>query len=749
MPRVNQAALLGGVAAVLYALVVLGGGVFSAPFRIVVDDLGSVLAAILSGVLCLAAGQAQASRRSRLSWFLIGLSLCCWAIGDAYWAWIELVLNQPVVTPSLADVAYLAAAPLVFTGILLRPTLRRRPVSRWLLLIDVCLTMAALLSVSWVLIIGPLFVQLATDPLLQVVSLAYPLADLGVLLCLLVAMLRESENWPPTGFLLLGLTAAAIGDSAWAALVVAGTYATGHPIDVLWFVGLVLIGLAAVVERNAPAEGKMPPPATVGAPWRFMAPAVLVVVASVAVWSVALRRGAGFGDPAEIALGVAWLLLLVRVYLGYRSAVEAHRHERRLRIGHASSFRHEQQRRRQLEAVRDIAAELTRELDLTALLSLITRRGAALLDAPIGTAMLWNELERLLVPRAWHGLGAWFGDLRQRAGEGAAGRAVELRRGVIVNNYITSREAFGPLLAQVPISAVLTVPVISLGRLVGVIAVADDRPGRQFDEHDLSLLGLLADQAAVAIEHARLFEQAASAEALRELARLKAEFLTTASHELRTPLTLIHGYAELLRFRAETLSPTDVANMSDEILLGSRTMIRLVDDLLDFSRLESTRPVLERQRVDVVELLGRHVRGWSGQPGGERLRLEASSPLEAEVDATRLDQIIRNLFSNALEHTESGPVVVRARRVPGDPAEIRVEVTDQGPGMSEEEQPRVWEPFFRGQRALNSARRGSGLGLAVVKQLVELHGGRVGLESGVTRGSTFWFSLPAANTRRG
>ena len=86
MPRVNQAALLGGVAAVLYALVVLGGGVFSAPFRIVVDDLGSVLAAILSGVLCLAAGQAQASRRSRLSWFLIGLSLCCWAIGDAYWA---------------------------------------------------------------------------------------------------------------------------------------------------------------------------------------------------------------------------------------------------------------------------------------------------------------------------------------------------------------------------------------------------------------------------------------------------------------------------------------------------------------------------------------------------------------------------------------------------------------------------------------------------------------------------------------
>jgi signal transduction histidine kinase len=439
---------------------------------------------------------------------------------------------------------------------------------------------------------------------------------------------------------------------------------------------------------------------------------------------------------------------LLRAYLAYRSAVEAHRHERRLRIGHASSFRHEQQRRRQLEAVRDIAAELTRELDLTALLSLITRRGAGLLDAPIGSALLWNESERVLVPRAWHGLGPWFGELRLRAGEGATGRAVERRRGVIVNGYITAREAFAPLLAQVPISAAVAAPVVSLGRLVGVITVSDDRPGRQFDEHDLSLLSLLADQAAVAIEHARLFEQAASAEALRELARLKAEFLTTASHELRTPLTLIHGYAELLRFRAEMLTPADVATMSDEILLGSRTMIRLVDDLLDFSRLESTRPVLERQRVDVLELLARQMQDWSEQPDGERLRLETPPPLEAEVDATRLDQIVRNLFSNALEHTEAGPVVVRAFHDPAAPGFIRVEVTDQGPGISEEEQPRVWEPFFRGQRALISARRGSGLGLAVVKQLVELHGGQVGLESGVTRGSTFWFTLPAANGRR-
>jgi signal transduction histidine kinase len=281
-----------------------------------------------------------------------------------------------------------------------------------------------------------------------------------------------------------------------------------------------------------------------------------------------------------------------------------------------------------------------------------------------------------------------------------------------------------------------------------VIAVADRQPGRAFDEHDLSLLDLLADQAAVAIEHARLFEQAASAEALRELARLKTEFLTTASHELRTPLTLIHGYAELLRFRAGGLSPTEVATMADEVLLGSRTMIRLVDDLLDFSRLEATRPILERQHLDVAELLVRHLRSWQGKPGADRLVLDAVPPLETNADPPRLEQIIRNLVSNALEHTHHGPVIVRGRREDsrnGSAGRIRVEVVDQGPGIPEEEQPRVWEPFFRGQRAVNSPRRGSGLGLAVVKQLVELHGGRVMLESTEELGSTFRIWLPAAS----
>ena len=170
-------------------------------------------------------------------------------------------------------------------------------------------------------------------------------------------------------------------------------------------------------------------------------------------------------------------------------------------------------------------------------------------------------------------------------------------------------------------------------------------------------------------------------------------------------------------------------------------MIRLVDDLLDFSRRDTVRLQLERTRVELAELLRRHVKAWRGQAGGERLRLEATTQQETFADPARLDQIIRNLISNALNHAPDGPVMVR---LTGDGRWACVEVEDRGPGIPEDELPRIWESFFRGERARNSPNRGSGLGLAVVRQLVELHGGRVEVDSQLGEGTTFRVWLPTA-----
>lgn len=732
--------VLAVVAIVVYALLVLGGPM-NGPLRIAIDDLGSVLAALTAAALCLHTARTHTDLRAQRSWLLLGLGMLSWGTADAYWTWSELVLGVVPVTPSLADIGYLALVPLLFAGILLRPRLGQATEDRWQLLLDSCLTVTALLAVAWATVLGPIYARLETSLLVQAITLAYPLGDLAILACLLISVLRDTETRPATMPLLLGLATMAVGDAAYAALVASGTYATGHPVDVIWFAALVLVALAASVEHRERTVERVTKGglAQMDSPWRFMLPSALLAVASLAVWTMSTRRGQLPIGPAEAALTVAWILLLVRVYLGYRAAAEGHRRERALRIGHTSVFRREQQRRRQLEAVRDVTTELTRELDLTALLSLITRRAAELVDAPLGAAFLWDPTREELVPRAWYGLGAWFEEIRIQRGEGAAGRAVELGRGVIVNDYATSRQGNRRLLSRQAVSAALAAPIVSGGKLVGAIVAADHQAGRAFDESHLSLMELFAHQAAVAIEHARLVDEASSVEALRELDRLKTELLSTVSHELRTPLTLIHGYAELLQVRARSLSPDEVDMMSDEILQGSRTMIRLVDDLLDFSRLDSTRLHLELAQMDLTAMLRRQVQGWRTQPGGDRLRLDLDGPLEAYADQTRVDQIVRNLITNALNHAPEGLIIVRGRQ---DGTSVRIEVQDHGHGIPADELPRIWESFFRGQQARNSPNRGSGLGLAVVRQLVELQHGRVDVESVVGEGTTFRVWLP-------
>ncbi|MCC6179690.1 MAG: GAF domain-containing sensor histidine kinase [Chloroflexi bacterium] len=737
--QVLAAVIAGALLILTYGLLVVGVP-RNSQMLVAIDNLGGTAAALLASVLAIGAARAQRLPRARISWLLLGLGMASWAAGDIYAAWNALVLGAAPTVPSPADLGYLTMLPLALAGVLLRPTMRPRDVGPWLLLLDACLAMAAILAVAWVLVLGPMFDLLDMDPIVQAVTLAYPIGDLGILFCLVVTTLRETENRPASALMLVALAMLAVADAGYLPLAAHRTSYTGHPLDVLWFAGLIVLALAAVVEHDQPLEASPTPPPSVGAPWLFMAPAALLAIASLVVWLAVARRAGETADPSQIAIAVAWALLLVRIYHGYRATATAHRRERQLRIDHAGSFRQEQKRRRQLEAVRDVAAELTRELDLTTLLGVITRRAANLVDAPIGAAMLWDEAAGVLVPRAWNGVGSWYGRLRWRLGEGAAGEAARLRRGVIVNGYPYARAAFGPLLQRASISAALATPITYQGRLVGIIFAADERSGRTFGRRDLELLELFADQAAVAIEHARLFEQAASVEALRELARLKAEFLSTASHELRTPLTLIHGYAELLHVRADALDPTEVAAMADEILLGSRTMIRLVDDLLDFSRLESRRPELERRDVDIVGLLERHVASWQQQPGGNRLTLESTGPLTAWIDPTRFGQVVDNLVGNGLNHAPAGPIVVRARRADGW---LSLEVQDHGPGVPDTEKTRIWETFFRGERAVNSPNRGSGLGLAVVKQLVELHGGRVGVENIPGSGATFRVWLPA------
>jgi signal transduction histidine kinase len=410
-------------------------------------------------------------------------------------------------------------------------------------------------------------------------------------------------------------------------------------------------------------------------------------------------------------------------------------------LDNARSLEREQQRRLQIEAVRSVTAELTRELDLPSLLDLILMRAAQFVRCESTAVLLWDESTETLIPTAWRGLGDWVATTRLGVGDGAAGAAARHREGVVVEDYRGWTPKIVPVPDEAGPTSVMAVPLIYQDRLIGVITANRFGITESFNRHDLELLEVFGNQAAVAIENARLFEQATTAEALRELAQLKAELLNMVSHELRTPLSLIHGYAELLVHRADRLESAEIAQMSAEIYTSSRTLARLVDDLLDFSHLDHGRLQLRRKRIALGELLEGLIRTFSNQPGGERIVTDLAPGLAVDADPERLHQVVSNLFSNALLYTSDGPIVIRAARQSGT---VRIEVEDHGPGLAAEEIGRVWESFYRGTAGAQLPNRGSGLGLTVVKQIVELHGGKVGVQSTLGQGATFWFTLPAA-----
>ena len=227
--------------------------------------------------------------------------------------------------------------------------------------------------------------------------------------------------------------------------------------------------------------------------------------------------------------------------------------------------------------------------------------------------------------------------------------------------------------------------------------------------------------------------------AARELDRLKTEFLHTVSHELRTPLTIIHGFAELLATRPGT-ADARTQRMGSQIYEASGHLTRLVEDLLDFARIERGEVRVAPEDLDLAPVLSALAAGFQQRPGGARLTAELAPRLLARADPARTAQAVANLLDNALKYAPEGSVMLRATQVPGG---VRVAVADQGPGLGPAEQVRVWERFYRTDWARERGVGGSGIGLAVVKALVEAQGGRVGVDSAPGQGVTFWLELPA------
>jgi signal transduction histidine kinase len=238
-------------------------------------------------------------------------------------------------------------------------------------------------------------------------------------------------------------------------------------------------------------------------------------------------------------------------------------------------------------------------------------------------------------------------------------------------------------------------------------------------------------------------ELEAQNEQLRESERMKSELVSIVSHELRTPLASVLGFTSLLLTR-------DFDEETQHRYLGiidaqARRLGALIDDFLDARRLEQGRLELGRDRVELGPLLREQAELFHGQSARHRLTVEVPpKPLAVRGDRDRLAQVIGNLLSNAIKYSPDGGVVELVGE--DDDGVIRVAVRDQGVGIPDAQQSQIFTRFFRGDAAASGI-GGTGLGLAVSREIVEAHGGRIGFNSAEREGSTFWVEFPSADRR--
>jgi signal transduction histidine kinase len=287
---------------------------------------------------------------------------------------------------------------------------------------------------------------------------------------------------------------------------------------------------------------------------------------------------------------------------------------------------------------------------------------------------------------------------------------------------------------HLPVHSYLAAPVIARsGEVLGGLFFGHERSG-VFTERDERAVEGIADQAAIAIENARLYDEA------RQSIQLRDKFLGIASHELKTPLTVFKGYALLLarQLRRGTLDPEQLPGIVDQLVLHSRRLEDLVDDLLDTSRIQHGRLELQPESLDLVALAATVMERFDDEPS-HTLILDAPEPVVGTWDPGRIDQVLTNLVGNAVKYSpDGGEVYVSVREIDN---EVQVAVRDQGIGIAERDQPDVFQPF----RRLHADARlitGTGLGLYISSEIVARHGGRIDLVSVLGEGSTFTVHLP-------
>ena len=403
----------------------------------------------------------------------------------------------------------------------------------------------------------------------------------------------------------------------------------------------------------------------------------------------------------------------------------------------------------QLTALGEISRAVSSTLDVDTVLDTIVSRASQLAGADGCAIYEYDEPTQAFHVRATHNFDRALVETLQamplRKGEGVMGRATEAQEPIQIAD-IAVPGAYHSHLRAVLIGAgfraLLSVPLLREEQVIGSLSLNRKAPG-EFPSEVLEVLKTFATQSALAIQNARLFREIADKSRQLEVAsRHKSEFLANMSHELRTPLNAIIGFSEVLMQRMFGELNAKQDEYLKDIYESGRHLLSLINDILDLSKIEAGRMELELTDFDLPTAIDSAL--TLVRERATRRGIALQKTLDARVgpvqaDERKVRQVVLNLLSNAIKFTpEGGRIEVRAVPVDGS---VEVSVTDTGVGIAPEDQEAVFEEF-RQVGASAAKQEGTGLGLALCRKFVELHGGTIWVTSAVGAGSTFTFRLP-------
>jgi GAF domain-containing protein len=406
----------------------------------------------------------------------------------------------------------------------------------------------------------------------------------------------------------------------------------------------------------------------------------------------------------------------------------------------------------ELRALGEVSQAINSTLDVETVLTTIVAKAVQLSGTEAGTIYTFDESRQEFRLRATHGMDevmiTAIRDRRIGVGETAIGKAAAERTPIQIADTLKDASLVLDIVVQAGFRALLIVPLLRSEQIIGALVVRRKEPG-EFPEHTVNLLETFADQSVLTIQNARLFREIEEkSHQLEEASQHKSQFLANMSHELRTPLNAILGYTELMADGAYGEPSEKMLGILKRLEANGRHLLGLINDVLDLSKIEAGQLVLEFSDYSVQDI-AQTVRSTL-EPLAADKKLAFKVEMAPELppgrgDGRRLTQVLINLVGNAIKFTDAGEVAIKAE---ADNGSFHVSVRDTGPGISAADRAKLFQEFQQADNAITRKKGGTGLGLAISKRIIEMHGGKIWVESQVGQGSTFAFTLPVVVERQ-